>query len=261
MLALLFWARQSRGASVSAPESWDDGAAPDFVPIEPMETDGVLWGPGLSFDFAEVPALAFDEAAPLPGVWMPEMTPEQTDFDLLPVKFNPAVLAMLTAIRFAEHKDDDVKNGRDYFTFYGGGRFEGTADHPTITGERQPVRLPERFCRAAGFKGACYSTAAGAYQINVPTWRDFRKAGQWGPRLPDFSPASQDEAARRILLATGAVARLDAGDLPGAVRLASSRWASLPGSTAGQPLERSETFARNFYAALDQYGGQAGVWA
>ncbi len=266
LLALLFWAGRSRAAGVSAPEAWEygppyDPGAGEFIPIDPFPTEGDLWGPGISFDFDDIPALDFGEAAPLPGAWMGEMNPDQTSPDLLTVAFKPSILAMLTAIRFAEHKDDDVKNGRDYFTFYGGARFEGTADHPAITGERQPVRLPERFCRAAGFKGTCYSTAAGAYQINVPTWREFRRAGAWGPRLNDFSPASQDEAARRILQATGAIARLDAGDLSGAIRLASGRWASLPGSTAGQPLERSETFARNFYAALEQYGGSAGVWA
>jgi hypothetical protein len=180
LLALLFWAGRARAsnAGVSAPEELADDP---FVPIDLFPTDGELWGPGISFDFDEVPALDFDEAAPLPGVWMGTMQPDQPQLDILPVKFSPAVLAMLTAIRFAEHNDNDVKQGRDYFTFYSGLRFEGTRDHPAITGERQPVRLPERYCRAAGFKGACYSTAAGAYQINVPTWRDFRKAGQWGP--------------------------------------------------------------------------------
>lgn len=140
--------------------------------------------------------------------------------------------AFLYAIRSAEHDERDVQNEIDYFTFYGRSRFSGTADHPVLTGEMKGVKLPDRFCAAAGFAVGCVSTAAGAYQFNVPTWNEIRSYN--GPRLADFSPASQDEAARRLLVKIGAAPAVLAGDWEHAIGLAAPRWASLPGSRAGQ---------------------------
>lgn len=79
------------------------------------------------------------------------------------------------------------------------------------------------------FKGQ-YSTAAGAYQINWPTWKDF------APRVgvTDFTPASQDAVAAAILQSTGAIDALAVDNMELAFSKASRRWASLPGSTAGQ---------------------------
>lgn len=74
------------------------------------------------------------------------------------------------------------------------------------------------------------STAAGAYQFNWPTWSDAVRA----LGLPDFSPASQDAAAVWLTDKCGALDAVKAGDMASACAAASSRWASLPGSTAGQ---------------------------
>lgn len=142
--------------------------------------------------------------------------------------------AFLYMIRGAEHTRDDALSNRAYQTFYGGARFSNMIDHPVITGERRGVRLPDHFCRAAGFGPGCVSTAAGAYQIIRPTWQRVRAAGAWGPRLPDFSAASQDEAARRLLIEAGALTDVYAGEFASAVAKAARIWASLPGSTAGQ---------------------------
>lgn len=153
------------------------------------------------------------------------------------------VAAFLYMIRSCEHlyPRDVVDTDAAYRTFYGGSRFSDMSDHPVATGEKKGVPLPPAMCRAAGFAGGvCVSTAAGAYQITLPTWREFRQAGAWGPRLPDFSAESQDEAARRILQRIGALRLIEAGDIEAAIKKASARWASLPGSTAQQhpkPLE------------------------
>lgn len=141
--------------------------------------------------------------------------------------------AFLYAIRSAEHNAADVASGEDYRTFYGGSRFSDMSDHPVITGEKKGVRLTPAQCRAAGFPGGvCVSTAAGAYQIIRPTWQRVRELY---PRLADFSPASQDEAARRILAEIGAERLLRQGRIEEAIARASKQWASLPGSLAGQP--------------------------
>lgn len=142
--------------------------------------------------------------------------------------------AFLYLIRNAEHTRADALNGAAYSTFYGGARFTDFSDHPVITGELSGVPLPDAVCRRAGHSPGCVSTAAGAYQIIKPTWQRVRAAGPWGDRLPDFSPESQDEAARRILIEQGALPMIEAGDIESAIRAAGRAWASLPGSAAGQ---------------------------
>jgi lysozyme len=144
-----------------------------------------------------------------------------------------ALRAFLYMIRRAEH-EERFSDEETYRLFYSSIPFTSYADHPVITGEVKPVRLPDRFCAPAGLRPPCYTTAAGAYQIIRPTWQRVRQEGAWGPYLADFSPPNQDEAARRLLLERGALAAIDAGDFARAVRLAAPVWASLPGSTAQQ---------------------------
>jgi lysozyme len=81
-----------------------------------------------------------------------------------------------------------------------------------------------------GIYAGKHSTAAGAYQFNAGTWSDAVKA----LGLSDFSPSSQDAAAVWLTDKCGALDAVKAGDMAAACAAASSRWASLPGSTAGQ---------------------------
>lgn len=122
------------------------------------------------------------------------------------------VAAMLAVIREFESRGD-------YSVLYGGGHFSDFSHHPNI---RVPINLP-------GYEGK-YSTAAGAYQINHPTYLEF------APKISvaDFSPATQDAMGLAILQDTGAVLSLDLNDIGQAFADASARWASLPGSTANQ---------------------------
>ena len=122
------------------------------------------------------------------------------------------VAAMLATIRQFESNDD-------YTILYGGGHFSDFSQHPDI-----PVPI------TMGVYAGDVSTAAGAYQINFPTYNQF--APPLG--ITDFTPASQDALGAAILQATGAYDYLDADDVQGAFRAASTRWASLPGSNAGQ---------------------------
>ena len=87
-------------------------------------------------------------------------------------------------------------------------------------------------CINAGLAPGCVSTAAGAYQIIKSTWQGVRDG------LPDFSPASQDAAAIRLLAQTGALKLILAGDIDGAVEKANNIWASLPNATFGQATKR-----------------------
>lgn len=138
-----------------------------------------------------------------------------------------AINALIYAIRRSEHSASDVASGLDFRTFFGGSRFNDLSDHPVLTGEKRGVPIDFLGPRYKGL----VSTAAGAGQIILPTWREIREIA---PRLPDFSPESQLQAMRRLLQRAGAIEPLLRGDVETAIRRASTQWASLPGSSAGQ---------------------------
>jgi len=117
------------------------------------------------------------------------------------------VQAFLMMIRTGE----GTANGNGYRTLFGGGLFNGFADHPRISVT----------------KSGYTSTAAGAYQIIVGTWDSLG--------LPDFSPANQDIAAVRLIKRRGALNDVIAGRLALAIAKCNKEWASLPGSPYGQP--------------------------
>jgi lysozyme len=177
-----------------------------------------------------------------PSLIPPVSVIDVPNIEVLPV--NDPISAFLFMIRSTENPP--VSDNERYFRFYGNSIFTDTSDHPVITGEKTGIRLSDKMCRDAGYSPGCVSTAAGAYQITNPTWKRIRAAGVWGSRLPDFSPASQDEAARRLLKDNGALGWLAMGDMPHAIASASRLWASLPGSTAGQPTASYETAVAYF---------------
>lgn len=161
-----------------------------------------------------------------PNGWSTDMSEESIYMQ------DPRVRAFLWTIRMCEHSPSDVYSGRDYNTFYGGSQFGDMGDHPVISGEKKGVPLPRAMCIAAGFRsGTCVSTAAGAYQFLVGTWRAISAKS---PPIPDFSPASQDLAAVRLLKEIGALRFILEDDVTNALKLASTRWASLPYSSAQQ---------------------------
>lgn len=141
------------------------------------------------------------------------------------------IASFLFMIRSCEHNALDVLSGDCYRTFYGGSRFSDMSDHPVATGEKVGIKLPSAMCVAAGIaSGNCVSTAAGAYQMTLPTWRRAKAA----LGLADFSNASQDAAAAWLMDQARVTPLILSGDVAAAVRRASSTWASLPGSTAQQ---------------------------
>lgn len=119
--------------------------------------------------------------------------------------------AFLVLIRTGE----GTLGSNGYRTLYGGGLFDGYADHP-----RRKVTA-----------GGITSSAAGAYQILSGTWDEMR--AKYG--LPDFSPASQDIAAVGLIKRRGALGDVLAGRFDSAIAKCNREWASLPGSPYGQP--------------------------
>lgn len=94
--------------------------------------------------------------------------------------------------------------------------------------------------------GNIVSTAAGRYQFIAPTWDGLARK----LTLPDFSPDSQDRACVQLLRDCGALACLQAGMIPDAVRHAAPVWASLPGAGYGQHENKMMQVLTWFDAAM-----------
>jgi muramidase (phage lysozyme) len=138
---------------------------------------------------------------------------------------DPNVAAFLKAVAEAEGGDYDFKYGA----------FKGR--------KNDPWRFSDFSTRPGpGFGGNV--TAAGMYQINIPTWRDH--GGRMG--LSDFSPKTQDLIAISLLRAVGVVDKIQAGDIANAVGPAAVKWAALPlgpglgGHDPKQPFVKYEEF-------------------
>jgi muramidase (phage lysozyme) len=123
--------------------------------------------------------------------------------------------------------------------------------HPRANGW-PGVALSDSQCRNAGLNPPCKSTAAGAYQINYPTF--LRLANKLGTGS-DFTPATQDAMALELCRERGALGDIDSGDVQTAARKCSSIWASLPGSTAGQNPVGMETVNATFGDLLSAITG------
>lgn len=90
------------------------------------------------------------------------------------------------------------------------------------------------------------TSAAGRYQFTGATYRGMSNA----TGMSDFSPHSQDINAIELLRQTGAVEKLLAGDLRGAITAAGSMWEGLPGAL----VQRSGGNSRTMGEALGFFG-------
>jgi lysozyme len=145
-------------------------------------------------------------------------------------RMTPERRALLNTIRFAE---GTWTNGRGdgYRMLYGGGKFRDMARHPESVVN-------------SGYSSA----AAGAYQFLPATWNEAARRLS----LPDFQPASQDQAALYLMEKRGALSRFDRQGLSHDVLdLLAQEWASLPtlhgGSYYGQPVKGVQEL-RRFYS-------------
>lgn len=151
--------------------------------------------------------------------------------DLLHALQSNNVQAFLRVLRQGESNQNE-----DAYTIeFGGTHFSSFSDHP----------------RQLRVVGNLRSTAAGAYQFLQKTWDGLVK--QYG--FPDFSPASQDQAAVALIAGRGALQDVLKGDLYAAIRKCAKEWASLPGSPYGQP---AQTLA-SAQSVFEAYGGRVVV--
>lgn len=127
--------------------------------------------------------------------------------DMIPINYGaPNLNAFLKVLRLGESDDD-------YSALYGGGSFSSFAQHPAIRTTSNPDP----------FQGSDNSHAAGAYQAQPGTWRDFMASeGQC-----DFSPSNQDRFAVWDIKRRGAYSDVLMGDIEAAMYKLRAEWTSL----------------------------------
>jgi muramidase (phage lysozyme) len=75
-----------------------------------------------------------------------------------------------------------------------------------------------------------YSTAAGRYQVLAHYFEVYKAQ----LKLPDFSPASQDQVALQQISERNSLHLIEQGKIAEAITACSSIWASFPGNNYGQ---------------------------
>jgi lysozyme len=135
------------------------------------------------------------------------------------MSISPNLSAFLRAIRLGEGTADED----GYRRLCGGGELESFERHPAYAPTKFRVWLP---------RYQVWSTAAGAYQINKPTWESLGH-----DRRSRFDPDDQDKAAVALIRRYRALDDVERGDIRSAILKCSKCWASLPGSPYGQRIE------------------------
>lgn len=148
--------------------------------------------------------------------------------------------AFLAAIRLGE----GTSGANGYTILCGGGTFDNYSVHPALAGWRG-WQMPLAMAQAAGYPNGAVSTAAGAYQINRPTYK--RVADKIG--VDDFTPGTQDRIAIELIREKGALADAMAGRVATAVAKCAKVWASLPGATYGQRTVSLQNFINQYSQA------------
>jgi len=143
---------------------------------------------------------------------------------------NKDVQAFLAMIRRLE-------SNNDYKVIYGGTHFDDYSKHPNIripfhnkrsSSTGLSPRTVATLAVAPKRGDNDFSTAAGAYQINKPTYNALMMI----PGLPgDFTPQTQDILAVELLKLRGVLNLIIDQEFNAAVQAASGTWASLPFST------------------------------
>lgn len=100
--------------------------------------------------------------------------------------------------------------------------------------------------------GRIPSSAAGRYQIMRKTWDSYKKI----LKLKDFSPASQDAVALRLIKDEGAERDVINGNFEIAVTKCNNIWASLPGANyKNQHMQKMADLKTAYISA----GGKIGI--
>ena len=146
---------------------------------------------------------------------------------------NPNARALLNAIADAEGTSQYAEQG--YRTMFTGKQFSGDWKHP------------EQVQNSSGYS----SDAAGRYQFLSTTWKEMG--------MPDFSPASQDQAALKLLSQAGV--NINDGLSEQEIYKVGQKWASVEGGPSavkgGSYGAQAKYSATQFMEMYKGYGGEA----
>ncbi|AFO47239.1 glycoside hydrolase family protein [Pseudomonas putida] len=135
------------------------------------------------------------------------------------------VLRFLDLIAFSEGTSTIKASDDGYNVLYGGGLFQGYADHP-----RRKLTFPINGKPVT-------STAAGRYQLLERYWDAYRVS----LRLAGgFTPENQDRIAMQQIRERSALGDIKSGRIEQAIAKCSNIWASLPGNNYGQNPHKLE---------------------
>jgi muramidase (phage lysozyme) len=153
---------------------------------------------------------------------------------------DPYVRAFMRALTVGEGTKGPTKSCPDpYRIFYGGSCLEGyTHTMKAITA------------------GKYTSSAAGRYQFLGNIWKSF--ATKAGIPVEEFTPQNQDKIIYDELMRRGLDKTLQAGNLDQALQKTNKVWASLPGSSYGQPTTGRANWERHYKAMLAEEQAMAG---
>ncbi|WP_079229395.1 glycoside hydrolase family protein [Pseudomonas putida] len=147
-------------------------------------------------------------------------------------------LRFLDLIAFSEGTSTVSGSDAGYNVLYGGGLFQGYADHP-----RRRLTLPINGKPVT-------STAAGRYQLLERYWDAYKVS----LRLTGgFTPENQDRVALQQVRERRALDDIRAGRIGQAIAKCSNIWASFPGNVYGQNPHKLE----KLLAQWDRLGGVA----
>jgi muramidase (phage lysozyme) len=145
----------------------------------------------------------------------------------------PNINAVLATISHSEGTDRPPAPADPYATCFAFRHvIQSYAYHPH---ELRPDGTREWAGEPLDFLGARYageiSSAAGRYQINLPTFERLRKL----LNTVGFGPQVQDDMAIQLMKEQGALDLVMGGQITAALEKCNVIWASLPGSTSQQP--------------------------
>jgi muramidase (phage lysozyme) len=113
---------------------------------------------------------------------------------------------------------------------------------PDGTREWKGETLTDAQCLALGLHSGCISSAAGRYQITLPTFVRLRAI----LKTTGFGPQVQDDMAVQLIKEQGALDLVMGGQVTDALAKCASIWASLPGSKSGQPQAEIADLIRTY---------------
>jgi muramidase (phage lysozyme) len=128
-------------------------------------------------------------------------------------------------------------NGYDVLV---GGSHDQAGDHVFTNYSRHPFE--SRAPKIVRSTPLLVSTAAGRYQIILPTWKQLRLV----LHLDSFNEFAQDCCAVELLKEHGAIEQIQAGAIEPAIYLTSRIWASFPGNDYGQGGHSMETLLTKY---------------